>query len=104
MYLKFGSRFHLLIEDHKFIIDDEPNKVIINSQYNRIFLETFNEQISISNVQGMDQVAFICDHSSKVSLGLLLWKTIIHKFDDSFVIPRVLGAKLSLVQAIQKEQ
>jgi len=89
VHLKFGSRFHLLIEDHRFIIDDEPNKVIINSQYNQIFFEAFNEQMSISNIQGMDQVAFICGHSSKVSLGLLLWKTIIHKFDDSFVIPCV---------------
>jgi len=72
VYLKFGSRFRLLIEDHRFIIDDELNKVIINSQYNRIFLEAFNKQMSISNIEGMDQIAFICGHSSKVSLGLLL--------------------------------
>lgn len=51
VYLKFGSRFRLLIEDHRFIIDDEPNKVIINSQYNRIFLEAFNEQMSISKTR-----------------------------------------------------
>jgi hypothetical protein len=50
VYLKFGSRFHFSIDDHRFIIDDEPNKVIINSQYNQIFLEAFNEQISISNI------------------------------------------------------
>lgn len=87
VYLKFGSRFCPSIEDHRFIIDDEPNKAIINSQYNCIFLEAFNKQMSLSNIQDMDHIAFICGHSSKVSLGLLLWKTIIHIFDDSFCHP-----------------